>query len=132
MIWEPDTSFKVIAGMFVSTFRRKDYSDEGVEKTVEKDSERWSERWSEKQSERWSEKQSEGWSEKWSELNENQRRIVELMAENPLMSRKELSVRLGINQSAIQKNIEMLKKKDMIKRIGPAKGGHWEVVIDGL
>ena len=30
--------------------------------------------------------------------------------------------------SVPEKNIEKLKQKGLLKRIGPAKGGHWEVV----
>jgi len=46
---------------------------------------------------------------------------------NPNISRKELSNSIGINQSAIQKHLDTLKKKGLLKRIGPDKGGHWEV-----
>lgn len=74
--------------------------------------------------ERWSEK----WSERWSELNENQRRIIDLMEKKPGITRHELSEALKINQSAIQKHIDKLKKEGIIRRVGPAKGGHWEMV----
>jgi ATP-dependent DNA helicase RecG len=78
--------------------------------------------------ERWSERWSEKWSEKWSELNENQRRIIDLMEKKPGITRRELSEALKINQSAIQKHIDKLKKEGIIRRVGPAKSGHWEVV----
>ena len=35
---------------------------------------------------------------------------------------------LGISRSAIQKHVEHLKDAQRIRRIGPDKGGHWEVV----
>jgi ATP-dependent DNA helicase RecG len=65
---------------------------------------------------------------KWSELNENQRRIIDLMEKKPGITRRELSEALKINQSAIQKHIDKLKKEGIIRRVGPAKGGRWEVV----
>ena len=34
----------------------------------------------------------------------------------------------GIRTTAIDKNIVQLKKKGLLKRVGPPKGGHWEVV----
>jgi len=34
---------------------------------------------------------------------------------------------LGISDRAIKNNINKLKKQDLIKRVGPAKGGRWEV-----
>lgn len=46
----------------------------------------------------------------------------------PEISRKELAYILGINPSAVQKHIHGLKDKGYIRRIGPDKGGHWEVI----
>lgn len=62
-----------------------------------------------------------------SKLGESQKRIIELMRGNVKISKKELSQQIGINPNAIDKNIEALKKKGLLKRIGPAKGGRWEV-----
>ena len=39
-----------------------------------------------------------------------------------------LSEELGINPSVIQKHINKLKQKGLLKRIGPAKGGYWEII----
>jgi ATP-dependent DNA helicase RecG len=38
-----------------------------------------------------------------------------------------LSKIVGISQTAIENNISKLKESGVLKRIGPAKGGHWEV-----
>jgi ATP-dependent DNA helicase RecG len=35
---------------------------------------------------------------------------------------------LGISTTAIDKNLTTLKQKGVLKRIGPDKGGYWEVV----
>jgi len=79
-------------------------------------------------SEKWSEKWSDRWSEKWSELSERQRQILKLIIENPKISRAKLSEILGINPSAVQKHLEKLKSLGLIKRVGPDKGGYWEVL----
>lgn len=71
---------------------------------------------------------SEKWSEKWSDLSENQQKILQLIAGNPKISRRELSAKLKMNPSAIQKHMNTLKKKGLLKRVGPAKGGYWDVV----
>ena len=78
------------------------------------------------------EKLGEKWSEKWSEKNisERQKQILLLILENPVISRKQISDIIGINQSAVQKHLTTLKENGIIKRIGPAKGGHWEVIDD--
>jgi len=49
------------------------------------------------------------------------------MLENPQITRKELAEKLFINQSSVQKHINKLKKSGLIERIGPDKGGYWEV-----
>ena len=47
---------------------------------------------------------------------------------NPRISKRELSDKVGISTTAIDKNINKLKDKGLLKRIGPDKGGHWEVI----
>ena len=69
-----------------------------------------------------------GGQKKWSELSQRQQEMVGLIEKNPKISRRELSEKLGINPSAVQKHIEALKNKSILKRVGSAKGGHWEVV----
>ena len=66
------------------------------------------------------------WSEK--ELTERQIEVVQLLQANPTISRRELAKKLGINQSAVQKHLETLKEKGILKRVGGAKGGSWVVV----
>ncbi|ODS38212.1 MAG: hypothetical protein A7315_12785 [Candidatus Altiarchaeales archaeon WOR_SM1_79] len=61
-------------------------------------------------------------------LVENQKKILTLVRTNPYVSKKEMSENIGISTTAIDKNISSLKKKGILKRIGPAKGGYWEVV----
>ncbi len=60
-------------------------------------------------------------------LVESQRKMLDLIKKNPHVSKKELSSRVGISTTAIDKNINQLKKKGLINRVGPDKGGHWEV-----
>jgi len=38
-----------------------------------------------------------------------------------------MASRIGINSTTVDKNIKTLKEKGLLMRIGPAKGGHWEV-----
>lgn len=61
-------------------------------------------------------------------LAESQKRILEIMQDNSNISKKDLAREIGISKTAIDKNINSLKKKGLLKRIGPAKGGHWEIV----
>jgi ATP-dependent DNA helicase RecG len=61
-------------------------------------------------------------------LGENENRILEIVAKNKFVTIPELSKTLGISTTAVENNLAKLKVKKMIKRIGPAKGGHWEIV----
>jgi len=71
----------------------------------------------------------EKWTKKLGEkLGENEVKIIELMKENKYITAKELSGHIKISTTAIDKNISKLKKKGILKRIGPAKGGYWEVI----
>lgn len=54
--------------------------------------------------------------------------IIGLINNNKNITYKELADILGITEKSIYKNIEKLKQKGILKRVGPAKGGHWEIV----
>ncbi|MDO9517185.1 MAG: HTH domain-containing protein [Methanosarcinaceae archaeon] len=61
-------------------------------------------------------------------LVETQILMLHLMKENPPVSKREMAESVGISTNAIDKNIVSLKKKGLLKRIGPDKGGMWKVV----
>lgn len=61
-------------------------------------------------------------------LVENQKKILILVAHNPYISKKAMSKEIGISTTAIDKNLIALKQKGLLRRIGPDKGGHWEVI----
>ncbi len=61
-------------------------------------------------------------------LVENQKKMLEIIKHNPSISKDSLATQIGISTTAIDKNITRLKKKGLLKRVGPDKGGHWEVV----
>ena len=50
------------------------------------------------------------------------------MKSKPSVSEAELSVELGIHVSNIDRNIRKLKRQGLIVRIGPDKGGYWQVL----
>lgn len=60
-------------------------------------------------------------------LAESQRKILSLISKNPYISKQELSKEIAISTTAIDKNIRTLKQKGLLKRMGSAKGGHWEI-----
>ena len=55
-------------------------------------------------------------------------KILEEMKKNPKITADELSEILSINLRNTKKNIEKIKEKGLIKRVGSRKTGHWEVM----
>lgn len=68
------------------------------------------------------EKGSEKSSEKSSE------KIIDIIKQSPKISAKEISIVLGISSRGVEKQIKNLREQGILRRIGPDKGGHWEVV----
>jgi len=60
-------------------------------------------------------------------LGENEIKILKLMKDNEYITTKELSKYIRISTTAVDNNISKLKKKGILKRIGPAKGGYWKI-----
>ena len=59
---------------------------------------------------------------------EKSQKIIGAIRKNPHISRRELSMNLGESEDTIQSGLRKLIKEGFIKRVGPAKGGHWEIV----
>ena len=55
-------------------------------------------------------------------------RILSLMQENPAITREQLAEAIGVTAEGIRYHLRKLKQDDAIKRIGPDKGGFWEVL----
>lgn len=54
-------------------------------------------------------------------------KIVALLSEDGKLSAAALAEKIGISAKAVEKHLANLKADGIIKRIGPAKGGYWEV-----
>jgi fido (protein-threonine AMPylation protein) len=54
-------------------------------------------------------------------------KIVALLKKNAKITQNEIAKTLGISRQAVQKHLANLKIAGRLQRIGPDKGGHWEV-----
>ena len=54
--------------------------------------------------------------------------ILRIIRENPQITMAALAEKAGISAKAIEKQIARLKKDSLLVRVGPDKGGHWEVL----
>ena len=61
-------------------------------------------------------------------VTENQKAIMLAIKKNPFVTAFELSEILGISLRKTKENMRKLREAGLIRRIGPDKGGHWEVV----
>lgn len=62
-------------------------------------------------------------------LTERQKEVFELIKQSPDISRRQLALKLGINESAIQKHIDALKQKRAIVREGETTG-FWKIIMN--
>jgi ATP-dependent DNA helicase RecG len=55
-------------------------------------------------------------------------RIIELLRQNSSSTTEELGKSIGISKRGALKQIDKLKEQGRLRRIGPARGGYWEVI----
>ncbi|MCI0692876.1 winged helix-turn-helix transcriptional regulator [candidate division KSB1 bacterium] len=60
-------------------------------------------------------------------LGETRTTIVNAMLADPKVTVVQLARTLQISTTAVEKNLQFLKERGYIERIGPAKGGYWKV-----
>ena len=66
------------------------------------------------------------WVVRWVDnLTENRINILKNIYSNPKISKRELESIIGLNGSAIDKNIDFLKDLGLLERKGNTKSGHW-------
>jgi len=54
--------------------------------------------------------------------------ILQLLATTPAMTIPELAALLNRSESAVERAIRKLRQEEKLKRIGPAKGGYWQIL----
>ncbi len=60
--------------------------------------------------------------------SKSREKIIALLSQDNSLSAAALAKRIGISPKAVEKHIAKLKAEGILRRIGPDKGGHWEVV----
>ena len=64
----------------------------------------------------------------YKELNEIQNSILNLIKKNDKITQIEISKELGINKTTVTRNLNLLKEKNIIERIGATKNGIWKIL----
>ena len=60
-------------------------------------------------------------------LTGNQADILQSVIQNKFITQQQLAERIRITSRNVRNNMEKLKSKGLIRRIGPKKGGYWQV-----
>ena len=55
-------------------------------------------------------------------------RIVKIIWKNPKVTAQSISKEVGIAPRNVQEHLKYLQKAGILRRVGPDKGGHWEVL----
>jgi len=98
---------------FIIAFKRPGVPRSTPRKTTQKGSQTGSQTGSQKSSQKGSQKSSQ--------------KILEMLASRNEITILELAEALGISDRAVKKHLRSLTLNGVIRRIGPDKGGHWEV-----
>ncbi len=61
-------------------------------------------------------------------VTERQMVILEEIGKNTYITAQQLSDILGISLRKTKENLSKLKERGIIRRVGPDKGGHWEII----
>jgi predicted HTH transcriptional regulator len=62
---------------------------------------------------------------------ETREKILKILRQTPSVTAKALADLLSLTQQGVEWNLKKLKEQGLIRRIGPNKGGHWEVIEPG-
>ena len=57
-------------------------------------------------------------------------KIVSLIKADPYITTQAIADQLGINRSGVARHIKRLQNQGVIRRVGPDKGGYWEIISD--
>lgn len=60
-------------------------------------------------------------------VNQTQQRIIEMILDNPKVTQKEMAEELNITIRAVKKSIKEMQEKNILERIGSARGGYWRL-----
>ena len=64
------------------------------------------------------------------ELFATEKAVIEIIKENPNITRKELAARLNLSEAGVRYNTDKLQTKGILRRVGGKKEGWWEVIDD--
>ena len=77
---------------------------------------------------KWLENESENVEKMWRKCEENVEKVIQIIKEKPDVTIKEIATRLGKSNRWAEEQIRKMKEQKIIRRVGPDKGGYWELI----
>ena len=56
-------------------------------------------------------------------------KIIDLIKEDPYISTSKMAEIIGVDRRNIARNIKKLQEQSVVRRVGPDKGGFWEIIV---
>lgn len=61
-------------------------------------------------------------------LNQTEKKIIQLLSENPSVTSTRLAELLGLHRATVMRNLNRLKEKGLLERVGSDKTGYWKII----
>ena len=61
-------------------------------------------------------------------LSKQEKDILQIIEEAPAISLQDIAAKIGLSKNGARHHTDKLRRKGILRRIGGAKGGHWEIV----
>lgn len=61
-------------------------------------------------------------------LNKTEKKVIELLIENPSYTSENLAAKTGVTKRTIERVFKALQEKQIIERIGSKRDGNWIVI----
>jgi ATP-dependent DNA helicase RecG len=64
-------------------------------------------------------------------VEKRQEKLLGLLKSNNSISAKQIALQLKVTERTAQRDLQILSKMNLIKRVGSAKGGYWQIIEEG-
>jgi len=112
----PDVIFREIGNLFIVSFNRPSFAEQVDEVTSQNEQ---------------TTIQKTDHKTIHKELHPTEIAVIELIRENPAITRKALAAKLNLSEAGVRYNTDKLQTKGILKRVGGKKAGRWVVVGGG-
>jgi ATP-dependent DNA helicase RecG len=63
------------------------------------------------------------------DMAKKEQEIIKFISENKKITAKGIALKLELTQRTVQRYLKKMQEKELIKRIGTANSGYWELVL---